>query len=439
MADNSQNSGCLTFVGVGLIALALLSFSNGAGVGGFLFLIIGVIFLVVANNNKEAAKSTLPQSNQSPQRSLPIPASAPKQNPPSLQLKVSSNVGKIEDVQFNFLKFHTKGIFSNHQRIAKPCFEFRLSDVTDSNVSNGSPVLCVIDDLQDENSTEFRFRQVLPRPLDPGSGSLDWVEFCSVPKELLVFPNTGSRKISAILRVTDAENGRLITSTNTVWTTSVEGFGYLEMEDEESEAQAASLQLAMCIAAADGRVDDDEVEVIKAWGERTVNALPKARQQARRSILNDALQNATREIRANRVSMLESDAIHILKEKDEARFFYDAYELCLQVLKADGEAHPEEMAYLTRLARQLGLDETKVRILTDRHLADVEFATVEDESQDDHILGITSDMSKDEIRKHLNKLYQKHQARTQPDNPDVIAKAKDWLDRIARARVRHLG
>lgn len=439
MADNSQNTGCLTFAGIGSIVLALISFSNGAGGGGFFLLIIGVILLVVANNNNQSVKPTLQQSKQAIPGPSSVPPGVPTQSQLALQIKVSTKAEKIRDIPVNFLKFHTKGIFSFHQRIARPCFEFRLSDVTDTSISDGAPVLCVIDDLQDEDSTEFRFHQILPQALDAGSGSFDWVEFCSVPKELLVFPNAGSRRIKAILRVTDAANGRLITTASTVWSTSVEGVGYLEMEDEESEAQAASLQLAMCIAAADGSVDEDEVGVIKGWGERTVNALPTARQAARRSILNEALQTATREIRANRVSTLESDAVHALKEKEEARFLYDAYELCLNVLKADGEAHPEEMAQLTRLARQLGLDEAKVRILTDRHLADVDFAPVEDESEDDHILGITGDMSKDQIRKHLNKLYQKHQARTQHDNPDVIAKAKEWLDRIARARVRHLG
>jgi tellurite resistance protein len=432
MANNTQNYGCLITIGIGLMLLAFIGFSDGAVGLGFFLLIISIILIAVANSNKG---SNTPASAGS--GSLPPPM--PNHSQLALQLKITTKIETIQGTPFNLLKFHTKGIFSSHQRIARPCFEFRLSDVTDTSISDGAPILSVIDDLQDDNSTEFRFRQILPQPLDAGSGSIDWVEFCSVPKELLVFPITGNRKIKVILRVTDAVNGLLVSSVSTLWTTSVVGVGYLEMEDEESEAQAASLQLAMCIAAADGHVDNEEVKVIKGWGERTVNSLPNPRQAARRSILNEALQTATREIRARRISNLESDAIHILKSKEEPRFLYDAYELCLNVLKADGEAHPEEMAQLTRIARKLDLDESKVRILTDRHLADVEFAPIENETEDDHILGITSEMSKDQIRKHLNKLYQKHQARTQHDNPDIIAKSKEWLERIARARVRHLG
>jgi tellurite resistance protein len=438
MADNSNDLGCLGLIGVGVIIFSFILLANGAGGVGFALLIVGIVLIVAPY----ASSGTPTQVSQRSKQALPgVTSSVPpvaNQRQLALQLMVLTKTEKIRDEAVNLVKFRTKGIFSNHQRILSPCFELRLTDVTETNVSAGIPVLCVIDNLQDEHSTEFRFRQILPQALDAGSGSLDWVEIFSIPKDLLVFPNTGNRRTKATLQVTDAANGRLIVTADTIFSILVEGYGYLEMEDEESAAQAAGLQLAMCIAAADGRVDDDEVRVIKEWGERTVNALPSTRQQARRSILNDALQYATREIRANRMPMIESEAIHLLKEKNEARFLYDTYELCLQVLKADGEAHPEEMAQLTRMAKRLGLDETKVRILTDRHLADVEFAPVEDESEDDHILGITGDMSKDQIRKHLNKLYQKHQARTQHDNPDVIAKAKEWLDRVAKARVRHL-
>jgi tellurite resistance protein len=437
MSDNSANSGCLNLAGIGLLLLALMMAPN-LGAGGVLVLIIaGIVLLVVAQNESATATQAPKQSNQGAAPVAPKLTPVPHQNLLALQLMVSTKEEKLEDLTINLLKFHTKGFFDILKSIARPCFEIRLSDVTDA--ADCAPVLCVMDELQDEDSTEYRFHLILRTALNPGSGSMNWVELASVPKELLVFPKSGSRRIKATFRVTDAANGRLVNTAETVFSTTVEGAGYLEDDDEESEAQAASLQLAMCIAAADGSVDGDEVEVIKAWGVRTVNALPTGRQATRRSRLNEALQTATREIRANRVSVLQSNAVEVLKGKGSARFFYDTYELCLHVVKADGEAHPEEMACLTRLARSLGLDEAKVRILNDRCLANVEFASVEDESGDDHIIGITEDMSKDQIRKHLNKLYQKHQARTQHDNPDVIAKAKDWLDRIARARVRHLG
>lgn len=446
MADKSDNSGCLIAIGVILILMALSMFGNGAGGGGFIALIVGIGLIIAANNKSGSgatANSTHPHPNPQTQQRHSAPPPIAHTTSLSLQLKVSTKAENIEGLSIELLHFHTKGIFSAHRDIARPCFEFRMADVTevkDANYNNGGiPILCVIDELQDDTSTVFRLQQKLPGGLNAGAGSPDWVQFGSVPKDALVFPNTGNRKIKVILRVTDERSGQLISSADTVWTTLIEGTGYLEAEAVESKAQAAILQLAMCIAAADRVVDDDEVAVIKAWGERTVKALPETRQAQRRTTLNEALKTATDEIRALRVPQLEAAAIAVLKEIDEVRMFYDAYELCLHVVKADGEAHPEEMAQLTRVAKKLDLDETKIRILTDRHLSDVEFHAAADESEDDHYLGITGDMSRDEIRKHLNKLFDKHQARTTHDKPEVRTRAKEWLERIATARVRHMG
>ena len=429
MASNSETkSGCLMAAGIFVTLFSFGLFSDSPGAGIF-FLIIAII-LIVTGVKGLGVSSTGP-----PPPTPPLPNS----NPQKLQLKVTTKADRIEHLPVKMLEFHIKGMFSAHHRIARPCFEFRMDDVTDSLSATGDPVLCVIDNLQVADSSEFQFKQNFPDPLNPGSGSMEWVKFGGVPIEVLVFPQTGNRRIQVSLSVKDLATGHLVASAKTVWSTLVEGSGYLESETEESNAQCASLQLAMCIAAADGTIDDEEVTIIKNWGEKSVKALPETRRMLRHEALNEALSNATQQIRAGRLSILEDDAIEALKIQDEPRFLYDAYELCLNVLKADGEAHPSEMAQLTRISKRLGLDEARIRILTDRHLAGVDFKPAKNSFEDDQILGITEDLSKEEIRKHLNKLFKKHEARTQHSDPEVIRKSREWLDRIAKARVRHVG
>ncbi len=367
------------------------------------------------------------------------PPPPPTDDPNGLQLFVNTKADVIGDLPVTMVQLHIKGCFSFKRHIYKPLFVITMTDVTDSLGDKGFPLLSFVDNFQNKNNTEFRYTQGFDRSLKPGTGPSDWVQFAAVPKEVLVFPMRGNRRVKVLLRVRDRANGQILTSARAFWSTEVNETGYLEIEEVESEAQGASLQLGMCIAAADGSIDDNEVAVIKTWGERTVNALPDEHQSKRQSALNEALKTATREIRRGESSQLEADALNVLKGKEELRFQYDAYELCLNVLKADGEAHPEEMAQMTRIAKALDLDETKVRVLTDRHLANVDFAAGGDANAEDQILGITEDMTGEEIRKHLNKLYKKHQGRTQHDKPDVRKKAKEWLDRIAEARVRHLG
>jgi hypothetical protein len=78
-------------------------------------------------------------------------------------------------------------------------------------------------------------------------------------------------------------------------------------------------------------------------------------------------------------------------------------------------------------------------MMTDRHTANLKFTKVDGDSSDDDFLGITSDMSKEDIRKHLNKLFKKYSARTGHDDPKVADNSRMWLEKIGEARVRHLG
>lgn len=414
---NEQN-GCLPLFGWLLIGAAVLSFANGSPGLGVVLLIGGVVVLC-AGNGKAAATGGGPP---------PLPS--------TVALRVGSRSETFEGFPLELVTFLVRGTFSSQRRIVRPMLEIRMHDVTDGGVP--SPLLCVIDSLQDSKSTEFRFAQNFPKPLEIGAGAADWLEIGAVPKETLIFPYQGRRNIRVEFRVFDLAGGVLVATTQAMWMTSAGGGGYLEMEVHESAAQAASLKLAMAVAAADGTVDDSEVNVIKEWGQRSVNALPEARQPDRREILNTALKEATQFIRDGKIAELEQGAFAVLHENDEVRLRYDAYELCLQIIKADGEAHPLEIAKLTGISKRLGLDEKKIRILSDRHLAKVEFITDGAETDQDHFLGITPDMSSEDIRKHLNKLFNKHQARSTHDDPKVAQAAKDWLKRIADARVRHL-
>ena len=230
----------------------------------------------------------------------------------------------------------------------------------------------------------------------------------------------------------------VVTQANVHWFYEAET-GYLEADEDETKAQGASLKLGMIMAVADGKADDDEIAVIKNWGEKNVNALPESRKYKRREMLNEALTAATRYIHGGKIKELEDEAVRTLVELGEKRFMWDAYELCMQVLKADGEAHPEEMAELSTLAKRLHLDEAKARGLLDRNLVEIKFTDLGTEGADDQILGVTPDMSKEQIRKHLNGLYKKHQSRSTHDDPKLAATAKEWLDRIAELRKRHLG
>lgn len=428
-SNNDDGLGCLALLFIVAAIWALGAFGDGNTGMGFLMLLFSCVFAWAIWNTVTGENS---------ERQITDSPAQPLSGSDQLQFSIAVESKTVQGVTLSLLVFRSRGVLCSTQSILRPCFEVRMSDVTDGAQSECHRVLTLVDDHQEDTSTELRYSIVLPEPLPRGAGSLEWANFGATPIEALLFPTSGHRRFKVVMSIKDLATGRLISRLYTFWDHRVER-GYLEHEDEETEAQAASLQLAMVMAAADGKVDDDEVAVIKNWGEKNVNVLSGLRKQQRQDALNTALRKATEYIRNRQIASLEEMALQQLLDLDERQYMYEAYELCLHVLKADGEAHPDEMASLTAVAKKLDLDEAKVRVLTDRHISEVEFSQVEGESADDQILGITPEMSPDDIRKHLNKLYKKHQARSTHDNPDVAAKAKDWLDRIAAARVRHLG
>jgi uncharacterized tellurite resistance protein B-like protein len=383
-----------------------------------LFILVGIINSITENSSGSKSSTTIAESA-------------------SLKVRLLREPYHENGVTFSVLNVQTQGIITHISPI-RPEFNLTMSDITHGTKGNGKPILTVIDQYQDIDSTKLKMTLRLEQVVQPGSGASDWFTLAGIPIEALVFPERGQRRIKATLSVKDQVTGRLASSAETTWNCDVQE-GYLDEQTKESEAHAASLHLAMCIAGVDGKIDDDEVEVIKAWGSKSMNALEPDEQFERNQYLNQALQKATDELRRGNAHGLFENAAGILNNIDIPRYKYDAYELCLKVLKADGEAHPSEMANLTRLAKALLLDETKVRIMTDRNTINVKFTELGGNESEDDILGITPEMSKEEIRKHLNKLFKKHSARIGHDDSNVADKSRMWLEKIGEARVRHLG
>ena len=360
-----------------------------------------------------------------------------QQAAPELQLRIRQEKVNHDELDITLLKFEVFGLLAKNEPVRRPEFRLSLTDCTTSTVGNDHSVLTIIDDLQANDSNRFEFSMDMPEQINVGAHFTDWVQLTAVPLEALIFPESGNRRIMAKMVLRDLSSNRVVAIGTTSWNLNVES-GYLEQREQEGEAQAACLKLAMCIAAEDGAVDHDEVAVIKKWGEKSVKELDKEIQFESHAKLNEALKVATAMIRSRATTELFNEAVAVLNGLKFDRFKYDAYELCLNVLKADGKAHPAEMASINRLAKQLGLDEKKVRIMTDRHTANIEFTIVDGaENDDDKFLGITPDMNKEEIKSLLNKLFKKHSARASHDDPNIANKSREWLEKIGNARVRH--
>ena len=112
---------------------------------------------------------------------------------------------------------------------------------------------------------------------------------------------------------------------------------------------------------------------------------------------------------------------------------YDILELCLYVAQSKGSVTAEELTLLKNMAEWLGVDSEKFRIMMEKVLP-VDMHQVKNV---EIILGITSDMSKERVRKHLNKEYSKWNSRVTNADPDIQNQADQMLKLIAEARSQY--
>ena len=385
-----------------------------------LIVLVVVGFLINTLGNLKAGPPPLPILNQSES---------------TLQLHAVKVRKAIQGVELDILEFRTTGMFSRSRDIRIPEMIVTMHVNVDG---KKHPVLCINENWQAESNIEFESRLKVDTPFNKGVGSIEPVTMGGVPLDALVFPKAGQCIIELTLEVRDLASGQGILRQRTTINHIASGHGYLESMKAETQLQGHMIKLALYMASVDGHTHDKEVKVIQRWGKRVADALPMAQRADRTTHLNESLKVATELIRSGSQSALEKEACAALRNGGDNSDLYVAYELCLNVIKADGEAHPEEMGLLSNIAKNLGLNEEKARAMLDKKVAKLTFTYSDNSDSQDKHLGITAGMSKDEIRKHLSKLFRKHNSRRSSDDSDVRAKAKEWLDMIAEARARHV-
>jgi tellurite resistance protein len=334
-----------------------------------------------------------------------------------------------------FLEVQIEGTFP--QTIYQPQVDIELKDITPGKA--GHPIISLIEAFQASNSAEFEYIQTLDDPIYDGS-SLNWGTVGGIPIDLLSFAHSGDVTLSITLSVYDRSKTTrplIVTSTAQIILKNSTP-GYEDAVDHINHIRGCMIQLALYVASSDGHTDQSEIQVIKDWGKKMVKAVPDHLQDKARSSINEALQKATDMIRRGRQHILLEKSTEELVENAERSALYEAYDLCLEVVQADGEAHPEEMAVLTQIARRLDLDEDTAKSMSHKQLAGLHFSHADSADGADKLLGITADMSKEKIRKHLGKEFRIWNGRVNHDDSDTREEAKLRLQMIAEARTRHL-
>ena len=278
----------------------------------------------------------------------------------------------------------------------------------------------------------------------------NWVNATNVIAEGLQPPYTGTRTLRFKLYYHDELDpiififGKAVVGKDYILHTAecIEEFtfqepGYRDEREHDIKVKPLMLEIAFNMGMIDGTLHQKEKEVIKKWMKSELDASPEEDKDR----LKHALEEAVKASAKNRASDQHFQKI-VQKFADIAtkNNKYQAIELCLDVLSADGVADEAELKYLQELAKDMGLDFAEVQKMKDKALVKIDTGplTLGQGASDESILGLSEEATKDEALAFIKKEYRKWNGRlnsldagTERDN------AQQMLNALARLRKKY--
>jgi len=306
-----------------------------------------------------------------------------------------------------------------------------LTDVTDG-IPKAKPVHSCVKQWQMQDSPAFCYSADIGKLPNQDTILSDWISVGRINLDWLTFPRKGKRNLQFSVSILSRESSEELACATCIFTYENTAFGYIDLQENIQRTRTLAVALAFAVSAANKKLYDCEVELIKSWARGNIN-FSQASNKANRK-LEKALSKTVEFFRdGNQLNVYKicKEIVEIAPIAER----YDIMELCLHVAQANGVATAEELTLLKNLADWLEIDTDRFHTMMERILP----ANMHEAEDVEVILGVTSDMGKDETRQHLNKEYRKWNARVTNYNPEIQIQADYMLNLIAQARSEYIG
>ncbi len=260
----------------------------------------------------------------------------------------------------------------------------------------------------------------------------DWTTVAKICPDLFVLPRQGQRNLHFDVVVIAKAAGQRLAAAACVSPYDNAETGYLDIEDRIQRAKTLAVGVAFSVGAADNDLRDSEVDVIYAWVKTNFDSSHAS--DSAQSQLQQALRKTTAFFRHG--GRLDVERIcHEIMEIAPLVGRLDTMDLCLRVAAARGQVSEAQTTLLKKLADALGIERARLRKMAEKTLP-----TSLHEVQDREIvLGVTTDMTKEEARQQLNHEYAKWSSRVISSDPAIQKQADQMLQLIADARSQFVG
>ncbi len=306
-----------------------------------------------------------------------------------------------------------------------------VTDITDSSFSP-EPVHSNIKKWQQPDSQNFCYNADIGKLPHAENTLADWLTVAKLHCDWLKLPHKGKRILKFNTSILSAGGGQELASGTCTFTYENASLANIDLRENIKRTKTLAVALAFAVGAADNKLYDCEVELIKNWARNNIT-LPKTPKKERRQLEKALKQTVAFFHEGNQI-----DCYNICKEIVEIASIADCYEildLCINVAAAKGTVSVEELNLLKNLVHWLEVDVNRFRQMMEKALP-ADMHQIEDL---EIVLGITSDMSKIQTRHHLNNEYRKWNARVTNLDPKIQSQADYMLKFIAEARTAYVG
>jgi len=346
-----------------------------------------------------------------------------------LNCRVQTGIFKEKDEVYDAFNVDICGSIQARENGCQSLITISLRDVTDG---SSTPVQAWINQgasPSGPNLSPFCRRVELGRLPQQVTVLSDWTTVAQIRIDSLVFARKGKRNVQLEASISAADNDEELSRTRCVFDYDNPTHGYLDLQENAERTKVLAVALAFAVSAADNELCIPEIELIENW--------------ARDNILENS--NRATEKDARKLEKVLSRTVAFFREGNKLDTYrickeivklapvaqrYDILDLCLYVARADGFVAAEESALLKDLASWLEVDAEKFRLMMEKVLP-IHMHEVKDVEA---ILGLTSDMSKEKARQHLNREYSRWNARVTNADPGIQSQADQMLKLIMEAR-----
>lgn len=368
--------------------------------------------------------------------------SPPKKSKPSIELSPELDLtvlncrvkmSKHQDGDSFYDAFNVEICGSIHARrdVQSASLSISIVDTTDPE-PKPNPVQALVKQWQMPDSPVFIYNAKLGKLPNQVTTIPEWTSIALLRLDWLALPRKGKRELMFITLIFPAEGGEQLACSRCYFAYHNRDFGYLDSKENIQRSKTLAVALAFAVSAADNKLYDCEIELIKNWTRENIDLSETSGKERRK--LEKALNETIAFFRdGNKLNSYDicREIVEIapIAERD------NILNLCLHVAQANGSVTTEELNLLKDFANWLEIDEDKFREMVQKVLP-INMHEVKDA---ENILGVTSDMNKEKARRHLNKEYSKWSARVINTDPEIQSQADQMLKLIAEARSQYIG